>query len=216
MQARAHELAGKRGNTLLFTGINFVVMSGEGLTITGSNGVGKSTLLRILAGLLPAQAGQFTLETANGTSLSISDEVHYLGHRNGMKRELTVYENLSFWKKFQAGDEDDGLEIDEAIARVELDGIAHLPFEYLSAGQQRRIALARLLVAARPLWLLDEPTAALDKRSERLFGDIASQHLGEGGMLIAATHLPLEIPNITTIEITPAGHSDDQQAGIWL
>lgn len=216
MQAIGRDLAGRRGNNLLFVGISFCVSSGEGLAITGPNGVGKSTLLRILAGLLPADTGTFELQDATGSPCLIAEEIHYLGHRNAMKQELTVHENLSFWKRFQAGQSDNGLEIEEAIDRVDLNGIAHLPFGYLSAGQKRRIALARLLVSARPVWLLDEPTAALDARSSRLFGDIASQHLGEGGILIAATHLPLEVENITNLAITPAAQTDVEQAGAWL
>jgi heme exporter protein A len=105
-------------------------------------------------------------------------------------------------KSFQRSDSGEGLSVDEAIEQVGLTGVAHLPFGYLSAGQQRRIALARLLVSRRPLWLLDEPTAALDKRSDRLFADLVRQHLEAGGLAIAATHQPLGLENVRSLELS--------------
>jgi heme exporter protein A len=216
MRAIADNLAGRRGANLLFSGVGFTLAAGQGLTVTGPNGVGKSTLLRILAGLFPADAGTFSVRDQQDAAVPVVDAVHYLGHRNAMKRELTAAENLAFWKSFHAGEAPGGLSVAEAISAVELEGIGHLPFGYLSAGQQRRIAFARLMVTRRPLWLLDEPTAALDKRSDRLFADLASAHLAGGGMLIAATHLPLGIEGVGNLEMTAAELPAEADAGGWL
>jgi len=202
MQAVATKLKGRRGDSVLFADISFTLGRGEALVITGPNGSGKSTLLRILAGLLGADSGTFSLLGEGGAQLPVSDYGHYLGHRNAMKRELTVSENLNFWKFFQPVDSGEGLSIEEAIEQVGLTGVGHLPFGYLSAGQQRRIALARLLVSERPLWLLDEPTAALDKRSDRLFADLVRTHLAKGGLAIAATHQPLGLETVRSLELS--------------
>ena len=202
MRAVATKLRGRRGDSVLFEDVGFTLGRGEALVITGPNGSGKSTLLRILAGLLPADSGAFLLEDDDGAAVPVSEFAHYLGHRNAMKRELRVSENLEFWKSFQRSDSGEGLPIDEAIDQVGLTGVAHLPFGYLSAGQQRRIALARLLVSHRPLWLLDEPTAALDRRSDQLFADLVSTHLKNGGLAIAATHQPLGLDNVRSLELS--------------
>lgn len=207
MRAIATQLSGRRGESLVFHDIGFTLARGEALVITGPNGAGKSTLLRVLAGLLAAETGSFTLTDGDGVDLAVADHTHYLGHRNAMKRELRVSENLAFWQSFQAGDDGGGLTVEAAIEAVELKGVGHLPFGYLSAGQQRRIALARLLVSARPLWLLDEPTAALDKRSDQLFADLVRGHLASGGMAIAATHQPLGLDNVQRLELDGAHRS---------
>ena len=202
MQAVATKLTGRRGDSVLFEDVSFALGRGQALVITGPNGAGKSTLLRMLAGLLPADSGTFVLTGDDGAALPVAESAHYLGHRNAMKRELRVSENLGFWKDFQRSETAEGLSIDAAIEAVELSGVAHLPFGYLSAGQQRRIALARLLVASRPLWLLDEPTAALDRRSDQLFADLVRGHLAQGGMAIAATHQPLGLDDIVSLELS--------------
>lgn len=202
MRAIATNLAGRRGASLLFSGIGFSLARGEALVITGPNGAGKSTLLRVLAGLLDADSGSFVLHGDDDLVLPVSEHAHYLGHRNAMKRELKVSENLDFWKRFQVSETGEGLSVDAAVDAVGLAGVAHLPFGYLSAGQQRRIALARLLVSARPVWLLDEPTAALDKASDKLFADLVRAHLAQGGMAIAATHQPLGLEHVQTLELS--------------
>lgn len=202
MRAVATKLKGRRGDSVLFADVSFTLQRGEVLVITGPNGSGKSTLLRILAGLLAADSGDFALHGEDETALPISEYAHYLGHRNAMKRELKVSENLNFWKNFQPADSGQGLSIDAAIEQVGLTGVGHLPFGYLSAGQQRRIALARLLVSERPLWLLDEPTAALDKRSDKLFADLVRDHLAKGGLAIAATHQPLGLETVRSLELS--------------
>jgi heme exporter protein A len=187
-------LSAKRGEDLIFQDISFILKAGQALVVTGPNGSGKSTLLRVLAGLLAAESGTVRLD---GVAVEIGQPrelCHYLGHRNAMKRELTVAENLSFWKSFM-GDSAGGLgmAVEEAAEALGLGGISHLPFGYLSAGQQRRMAMAKLLVAYRPVWLLDEPTAALDARADRLFAALVIRHLGAGGIVVAATHQPLGV-----------------------
>jgi heme exporter protein A len=189
MRLVAEGLAGERGGEAVFSGIDFIVGDGEALIVTGPNGSGKSTLLRIVAGLLPAAAGSVRLE-GGSEAPDPGAACHYLGHENGLKPALTVAENLGFWRDFSGAP---ALDIAEALESVGLETVAHLPYGYLSTGQRGRIAIARLLVSHRPLWLLDEPTAALDRRSEERFSGLMAGHLGKGGMIVAATHVALGI-----------------------
>ena len=194
MRLIAENLGGERGGDTVFSGIGFALQDGQALVVTGPNGAGKSTLLRVIAGLLPVAEGSVRIEGVmkiedGGEAFpSIASACHYLGHQNAMKPALSVAENLRFWRDFN-GDGDAGVE--EALETVGLGGIGHLPFGYLSTGQRRRAAIAKLLVSQRPLWLLDEPTAGLDKASEARFAELMTKHCGAGGMIVAATHLPL-------------------------
>lgn len=170
MRLMAEGLSARRGEDLIFNDISFALAAGEALVVTGPNGAGKSTLLRVLAGLLEPEGGRVRLEDGPSGFEHPRELSHYLGHRNAMKRELTVEENLTFWQRF-LGDSPggSGIGLVEAAEAVGLADIIHLPFGYLSAGQQRRMAMAKLIVAFRPIWLLDEPTAALDLSADRLF-----------------------------------------------
>lgn len=194
MRLIAENLSGGRGSELLFSAVGFDLGPGDALIVTGPNGIGKSTLLRVVAGLLPAASGDVRLDgidgrDAGGEWQTVAAASHYLGHSNAMKAALTVAENLRFWLDFLGPG--DGAAIEDGLRRVGLDGIGHLPFAYLSTGQKRRAALARLLLVHRPIWLLDEPTAGLDADSEALFAGLARAHLAGGGMLVTATHVPL-------------------------
>jgi heme exporter protein A len=196
------DLAARRGDDLIFSGIGFALQGGESLVLTGRNGTGKSTLIRVVAGLLPADAGTVTVTSNDAEIPRAAEAMHYLGHRNAMKRELSVEENLAFWKSFM-GDYAGGAGLDAESAAEEL-GLAellHLPFGYLSAGQQRRMAMAKLLVAWRPVWLLDEPTAALDRQSDMLFARIMKGHLERGGIIVAATHQELGLKDAKRLEM---------------
>jgi len=190
MRLIAENLGGERGGETVFSGIGFVLEQGQALVVTGPNGAGKSTLLIVIAGLLRAAEGRVHLEGGGEAFPSVASAAHYLGHLNAMKTALSVSENLRFWRDF-AGEP--ALAIDEALVTVGLGGIDHLPFGYLSTGQRRRASIARLLVSRRPLWLLDEPTAGLDKASEERFAGLMRGHLDDGGIVVAATHLPLGI-----------------------
>ena len=207
MRLMAEGLSAKRGEDLIFNDISFVLGASEALVVTGPNGSGKSTLLRVLAGLLRPESGHLKLENAPPEIAHPSEISHYLGHRNAMKRELTVAENLSFWRDFM-GDSPEGKSatLTEAVEAVGLPDIAHLPFGYLSAGQQRRMAMAKLLIAYRPIWILDEPTAALDAGADRLFADLVKAHLGKGGIVIAATHQPLGLDRTNELHMTGFEH----------
>jgi len=199
MRFEADALSARRGEDLLFRDISFTLSDGEALVVTGPNGSGKSTLLRVLAGLLPQESGAVRF-VDSAEDRPAREACHYLGHRNAMKRELTVEENLTFWADFMAKEGAvPGMDIDEAAESVGLSGITHLPFGYLSAGQQRRMAMAKLLVAKRPVWILDEPTAALDVKADQMFAGLCRAHLAEGGMLVAATHQPLGIDSVKSL-----------------
>ena len=203
MRLVAEGLSATRGEDLIFRDIAFEIAGGGALVVKGPNGSGKSTWLRVLAGLLPARSGTAKLLAAAHSVERIGEAAHYLGHRNAMKRELTVEENLSFWKTFLgdlAGGA--GIPVEEAVEAVGLGDIAHLPFGYLSAGQQRRMAMAKLLVAWRPVWILDEPTAALDAAAEEMFSGLVTSHLSQGGIAIAATHQPLRLEGVQELRMT--------------
>jgi heme exporter protein A len=203
MRLIAEQLAAHRGEDLIFSNISFTLSRGEALVLTGRNGSGKSTLLRVVAGLIRPASGRVNWVDAEGkNSVRAAEACHYLGHRNAMKPELTVAENLGFWRDF-LGDLDGGhgMSIGEAADKVELGSILHLPFGYLSAGQQRRMAFAKLLVAHRPVWILDEPTAALDTSAEALFARLIRMHLSAGGLVLAATHQPLDFTATQQLEM---------------
>jgi heme exporter protein A len=202
MRLIAENLGGERGGETIFSGINFALEKGQALIVTGPNGAGKSTLLRVVAGLLPVAAGRLLVEGGGEDFPSVASACHYLGHQNAMKTALSVAENLRFWRDFSGAD---FLSAEEALETVGLDGIGHLPFGYLSTGQRRRAAIAKLLVSRRPLWLLDEPTAGLDKASEERFAVLMTQHCGEGGIIIAATHLPLGLDGAQALVMGEVG-----------
>ena len=200
MRLIAENIAGERGGNELFSGISFQIGKSEGLILTGPNGAGKSTLLRILAGLLRPHEG--TVRLVDDSGEPASDAMHLLTTQNAMKDALTVRENLGFWKSFLPDhDSGTGLSPDAALDQVKLSHVIDLPFGYLSTGQRRRAAIARLLVSHRPLWMVDEPTSGLDKASEVLFADMAKTHLAAGGLLVAATHLPLGLDGLQHLVI---------------
>lgn len=188
MRLIAENLAAERAGEPVFSGLNFALSDGDALVITGENGSGKSTLLRVVAGFLPALEGSVRIEGGDEPFSTIATSIHYLGHQNGMKPALTVGENLAFWQEYCG---EPHCTVAEALEMVGLPEIGHLPFGYLSTGQRRRIAIAHLLVSFRPIWLLDEPTAGLDARSEAQFAALIEAHRQEGGIVVAATHQPL-------------------------
>ncbi len=180
-----------RGERRLFKDINFQICSGESLIVSGANGVGKSSLLRIMTGLLRPTSGQIKIDTlAEGEP--VFSIMHYLGHQNSLRDPLTPVENLVFLRSLldvgnPAGNIEDALETVGAVK------FSNLPTGVLSAGQKRRVSLASLLICNRPVWILDEPTSALDASAQIMFADVMASHCARGGIIIAATHLPLGI-----------------------
>jgi len=189
MRVSGHGLACVRGGREVFSGLDFTVAGGEALTLTGRNGAGKTTLLRLIAGLLMPAAGRLAIEGGD-PELGLPEQAHYLGHRDALKPSLTVAENLDFWAAYLGGGRATAVRAD-ALATTGLAALARLPAGYLSAGQRRRLSIARLLAAPRPIWLLDEPTAALDLAAQARLADLMRAHLAGGGLIIAATHGPL-------------------------
>jgi heme exporter protein A len=198
MRLLADELACVRGGRTIFENVSFTVAAGETLAVVGRNGSGKSSLLRLVAGLVPRSAGTLALE-GGGTDLGIGEHVHYCGHSDALKSALTALENLTFWQNYLGDPWRDPLDALETLA---IDHLADVPASYLSAGQKRRLALARLLVSRRPIWILDEPTAALDQASQSVLVDLMLEHLRSGGLILAATHGDLGFEPARTLEMT--------------
>jgi heme exporter protein A len=196
----AQDLVCRRGGREVFSGLGFALSSGQALAVTGRNGAGKSSLLRMVAGLLRIEAGTLAL-TGGDAERSIGEQAHYLGHQDAHKPSLSVIENLEFWSAWLGGGGECAAKNRAALDAVGLDTIAALPASYLSAGQKRRLSLARLIAVPRPIWLLDEPFSALDAAARTALIFLMREHLAKGGMIIAATHADIAIDGIRELRI---------------
>jgi len=199
MQLQAENLACRRGGRDVFTGLNFALPGGEALLVTGRNGAGKSSLLRMVAGLVRIAAGRLAL-TGGEADTPIGEQAHYLGHQDAVKGSLTVAENLNFWTEFLGGAQP----VMAALEAVGLAPLAVLPAAYLSAGQRRRLSIARLFAVKRPLWLLDEPTSTLDAAAQTRLADMMRVHLAGGGMIVAAAHGAIGLDRARELRLGPA------------
>lgn len=189
----AEKLVCMRGDRKLFGDLSFCVSAGQALAVEGANGAGKTSLLRMIAGFLAPAAGRIVVKTdgrENDDAEERGKAIGWLGHQDALKPQLSVREQLDFFAGLY-GQKSDGT----VLEQVGLARQADLPCRYLSAGQKRRLGLARLLASKRPLWLLDEPFAALDVSGQQLVGQLMARHCGAGGMIIAATHEPLGLGN---------------------
>lgn len=194
---KAEGLAVFRGERLVFRDLDFSLEAGGALVLAGANGSGKSTLLRLLAGLMRPAAGQvlWNGQDALADLAEHARRVAYLGHQDAVKPGLTVAENLHFAAWVSGGD------IKRALTAVGLEELAGLPARMLSAGQKRRLALARLALAPTRLWLLDEPTLGLDTAAIERFGAMLAAHRDLGGMVVAATHVPLPLTDVPMLRL---------------
>ncbi len=200
MRLTGVDLACQRGERGVFAGVSFAVESGEALTVSGRNGAGKSSLLRMLIGLLPIAAGRLALEGGD-PELSIAEQAHYLGHQDALKGSLSVAENLGFWAGFLGLR---SIDLHTPLETVGLAGLAGLPAAYLSAGQRRRLSIARLIAAPRPIWLLDEPTSTLDAAAQERLAELMQSHLAGGGLILAASHGPIGLSGAQELRLGEA------------
>lgn len=194
----AVDLACRRGGRLIFSDLSLSLGNGEAIALTGRNGAGKSSLIAILCGRLRPEAGAIRLYGLD--DMPLAEAAHLVGHRDGLKTALTATENLQFAQDLLGAP---GLGPAEALAAVGLPHVGALPVGYLSAGQRRRVALARLLVSLRPIWLLDEPMAALDMGSQAMLSQLMQAHLAAGGAILAATHGPIGLDGARELRIGP-------------
>lgn len=183
------DLCVARGGLTVLEGVSFHLTSGHALILRGPNGLGKTTLLRTLAGLQPAVSGKISMA---------AETLAYGAHADGLKGALTVEENLGFWAALHGT-----ATVLAAMERMNLSELRARRAANLSAGQKRRLGLARLLVTGRPIWVLDEPTVSLDTASVALFGAVLRDHLGQGGMAVIATHIDLGLPEAAVLDLSP-------------
>ena len=202
MRLKAWDLTIERGGRRVIAGVSFEAPEGTALLVTGLNGAGKTSLLRVLAGFLPIEAGGFALEGADAER-TVGEQAHYLGHADGVKSALTAGENLAFAAAMLGGDSSRAAQLG-ALAALGLGHVIDFPARLLSAGQRRRVALARLMVAKRPLWLLDEPTTALDVAAQAALAAIMQAHLKDGGILVAAVHTGLGLDGAQELRLGAA------------
>ena len=195
-------LACLRGERMVFNSLNFSLSSGGAMLLLGPNGSGKSSLLRLLAGLLKPVAGQLCWNGKNVVEdrEAHAGRIHYVGHHDAIKPVLTVFENLCFWARLHdphAGD----ATARAALATFGLDRLADVPGKLLSAGQKRRLNLGRLLAAPAPIWLLDEPTVALDRASVKVLEAVIARHRAAGGQVILSTHADIDLPGAEVLQL---------------
>ena len=196
MNIRTTSLGCARNGRAILSGISFDLAAGTCLFLRGPNGVGKTTLLKTLAGLLPPYQGSLQID---------ADQIAYAGHLDAVKAQMTVAENLGFWAAvYGTGD------VRAALNKLKLAALADRPAHTLSAGQKRRLGLGRLLVSGREIWLLDEPTASLDSRNTTLLARVISDHCAAGGIAILSTHLDLPIRNVMTLELAEFAATSEQ------
>lgn len=186
-----------RGGLTVLSGVSFDLAAGEAAVLRGPNGSGKTTLLRTVAGLQPAYAGAVE---------ALADSIAYAGHADGLKGTLSVTENLNFWSGLHGGGD-----IGVALEAFNLTSLATRRAQALSAGQKRRLGLARLMVTKRPVWVLDEPTVSLDAASVQLFADAVAAHLSGGGAALMATHIDLGLA-AREIDVTAFRATEQQSA----
>jgi heme exporter protein A len=200
VQLIAEDLIIERGGRFVIDGLSFTVSTGESLVLSGANGAGKTTLLRTIAGYIRASAGSVRLDGGE-SELTLAEQAHVVGHANAVKSSLTVFENAAFWSDYLGEGATDRDSIETALRHFGLEDLVEFPAAYLSAGQRRRLGLARLLLVRRPLWLLDEPTVSLDIASSKRLVAAVNDHTRAGGLAIIATHLPLALERARTLEI---------------
>ena len=191
-------LAIDRGSRRIVSELSFFLAAGECLLLTGYNGAGKTTLLKAIAGLLPTASGSIRLDAGDG-DLPLTERAHYVGHANGLRSSLTVEENATFWARYLGTGQHN---VTAALEQFGIASLASVPTAYLSAGQKRRLGLTRLLLAQRPLWLLDEPTTSLDVRSAAALASLIDAHVAAGGLAIIATHVPLGVKHTGELTLT--------------
>jgi len=194
-----------RGERTVFQGLSFGIDAGGMLLLVGPNGSGKSSLLRLMAGLLQPARGAITwqdLDTREDPEAH-SGRLHYVGHHDAIKPVLSVQENLKFWAAMHGGTEGAAQRVATALSGFGIPHLAEVPARFLSAGQRRRTSLSRILAAPAPVWLLDEPTTALDKDAIAALEAIIAEHRAAGGMAIISTHSPISGDNAETLDLTP-------------
>jgi heme exporter protein A len=187
MELRADNLMCVRGGRVIFAGLSFALPASTMTELRGPNGAGKTSLLRLIAGLIEPEAGSLTLQGGDA-EITLGQQCHFVAHQDAVKPHLTVAENLAFWRDFLGGGD-----VGAALATFALAPLASLQAAMLSAGQKRRLALSRLVLAKRPVWLLDEPSVGLDAASRDRLNALVARHVGEGGIVLAATHVDLGV-----------------------
>lgn len=206
------DLACRRGERLVFRGLSFSLAAGDAMLLTGPNGSGKSSLLRLLSGLLPPHAGRLAWdgEPIAQDPAAHRQRLHFIGHLDAVKPVLTVRETVNFWAGMRDSDA-----VETALSRFGLGGLAASPCRLLSAGQKKRLSLARLLASPAPLWLLDEPTTGLDEASVRALETTIAEHRALGGIVIAATHIPLALSAAQELSLADFTPSRPEATELW-